>query len=153
MQQYVDEKIIEGFRIAISQQIEESIEFATKMANGTEGAQDEEETRQAAQDALVELLVPTLVEATAKGYDNSPLGAPDFDAISLIFQRLATRAKLCALCTAEQFPSVEIVTRKGTVSGKLYGLGDHDDQYCAHLNMAGEDLWIQVDSIQEVHAG
>lgn len=148
--EYVDDKIIEGFRVEVSQQLGECVEFATTMLKN-EGETDPNELRQAAQDALTELMVPGLVEAVATAYEHSPLGEPDFEAIATIFKRLAIRSKLRALTEQESFPVVTVLTRKGEFEGSLYGIEDHEGARSIHLHNAGEDMWVQVDSIQEIH--
>lgn len=151
----VDTNIIEGFRVEVTQQLAESVEFAIN-ALVNDGENDQEEHRQAAQEALVELLTP-MVEATHDAYRKSPLRWPDFEAVALIFKNLAIRAKLKALCARspdhpDMFPTVTVVTRKRTVSGVLCDMGPYEGTECIHLTVDDELEFIPVVSIQELHA-
>lgn len=147
----VDSKIIEGFRVEVTQQLSESVEFAvTTLIN--DGENDTEEHRQAAQEALVELLTP-MVGATLDAYRKSPLKYPDFEAVALMFKNLAIRAKLFALCAKtpddpDMFPTIRVETRKGTVEGILYDVVPYDGMESAHIG----DEFVPVVSIQELHA-
>lgn len=148
----VDAQIIEGFRVEVTAQLAESVEFAVN-ALVNEGENDLEEHRQAAQEALVELLTP-MVEATLDAYRKSPLKKPDFEAVALIFKNLAIRAKLKALCAKspddpDMFPVIKVETRKGVVEGILYDVIEHDGLESAHI---GDDGFVPVVSIQELHA-
>lgn len=143
--EYVDEKIVEGFGIEVAQQLSESVEFAVQ-GRLNDGEHDPDELRQVAQDALTELMVPSLIEATAKAYEHSALRQPDFAAIAVIFNRLAIRAKLKVLVDNAQ--PVRLLTRKGAHEGVISSLSYYDDQYSALMG----DEWLPVDSIQELHA-
>lgn len=147
--EYVDEKIIEGFGIEVAQQLSESVEFAVQ-GKLNDGERDPDELRQVAQDALTELMVPSLIEATAKAYEHSPLKEPDFDAIAMLFGRLAVRAKLKALPSSVR---IRVRTRSRMHEGALGSVRFHDEVLSVQLlSLDGEDEWIPVDSIQEVQA-
>jgi len=151
----VDTKIIDGFRLEVTQQLAESVEFAVN-ALVNNGENDPEEHRQAAQEALVELLTG-MPEATIDAYRRSPLKHPDLEAVAHVFKNLAIRAKLIALCGRspehpDMFPTVEVVTRKRTVTGVLCDMGPYEGTECIHLTVDGALEFIPVVSIQELHA-
>lgn len=141
----VDKSIIEGFRIEITQQLAESVEFAVQ-ALINDGERDPEELRQVAQDALMELMMP-IPEAVVDAYQKSPLHQADFEAIASIFKQLAIRAKLKALCASKTYPQIAVDTRKGAVIGALYDVLEHDGMESAHIG----DEFVPLISIEELH--
>jgi hypothetical protein len=150
---YVDPQVIKGFMSEVESQLAEVIEFSTQMRIN-EGEKEENELRQTAQDALFEIMTP-LLGATSNAYRKSPLGRPDFDAITTIFRRLAIRAELVAMCARSpehpnQFPTITIETRKGVFSGTLYDMLDHEGQFSVHMSAGDDEQWIPVDSILKV---
>lgn len=151
----VDSKIIDGFQLEIMQQLSESVEFAVQ-ALINDGEQDTEAHRQAAQEALTELLTG-IVEATHDAYRKSPLKFPDFEAVATIYKQIAIRAKLKALCArspehSDMFPTIVVETRKGIVEGALYDMVDHEGLESIHLGVEEGTTWVPVVSIQELHA-
>jgi hypothetical protein len=154
--EYLDEKIVDGFRVEMQQQLGEAIRFAVEYLRNRD-EHDELELRQAAQDALQELM-PSMVDATAEAYRRSTLKAPDFEAVTLLFKNLAIRAKLLELCARspdhpDQFPTVTLVTRKGEVTGTLYDMLKREGQEQIHLSAEDNgETWIPLVSVQDLRA-
>lgn len=151
----VDSKIIDGFIDEVTQQLSESVEFAvTTLVN--DGENSVEAQRQAAQEALTELLTGA-VEATHDAYRKSPLKYPDFEGVAQIYKQLAIRAKLKALCARspehpDMFPNIVVETRKGIVEGTLYDMLDNEGMESIHIGTEEGTVWVSVVSIQELHA-
>lgn len=116
MSNYVDAKNIESFTTQLTQGFTEAVEFAVQQRQNM-GESSEEEERQAAQDALMELTTD-VVEAMRQGYSKAGLWV-DHPAIAAVFDKLAVRARLMQhLVEGDQ---VQLVTRKGTFRGELVG--------------------------------
>ena len=148
----VDTKIVAGFRSEVTQQLAESVEFAVN-ALVNDGEHDRDEHRQAAQEALVELLTP-MVENTLDAYRRSPLKDPDYEAVALIYKNLAIRAALLALCARpasaeDELPVITAVTRKGPVRGVLSGVSEHEGMESA---LIGEQYVPVVSILDLQHA-
>lgn len=148
---YLDDKLVESFTLEVQQTLAQAIEFAVTYRQN-EGERDPEELRQAAQDALAEI-TPAFVPALEEAYRRSPLGAPDFEAVALLFKRLAIRAKLRAVVEDGEGGSVSVSTRKGEIHGAVINMGDHDGQVSVCIiNGTGEERWVALDSIQDLAA-
>lgn len=142
---YVDPKVIEGFCSEVTQQLADGVEFAVQFQRNN-GESDDDELRQAAQDALVQLMTP-MVEAVEDAYKRSSLKKVDDEAVALIFKRLAIRSKLFMLDTLDA-PEVVVLTRKGEVSGPLNGVGVYEKQESAHIG----DEFVPIIAILELNA-
>lgn len=147
---YLDQAIIDGFKAEAIAQMGDAIEFAVNATKSADKAADDE-LRQAAQDALIELMTP-IVGAMNEAYIRSY--KPDPEAVAHIFTRMATRARLMSLVRRDdqnsQFPTVRVHTRKGDVIGELYGVITRDGEEVAHLSNRPEDRFIPVVSIIDV---
>ena len=140
---YVDPELVQGFRIEVTQQLADAVEFAVNFQRAR-GEDAEDELRQAAQDALAELL-PGIVVAAEDAYRKSALGQPDYEAIAMLFKQLAIRTRLSAL---SEGATVGLDTRKGATTGPFYGVVPYDGNECVHVG----DEFVPVASIRELHA-
>ena len=135
---YLDQPLIEGFQAEVKAQMADAIEFAVNIARRDDDSLSEDELRQAAQDALVELTTP-LVESMNEAYERAFKSDPE--AVAYIFTRLATRAALMALCNRpdddlSSRPVVRVHTRKGDKMGRLYGVTIKDGEEVIELSEA-----------------
>jgi hypothetical protein len=139
---YLDKPIIDGFQAVVIAQMAVAIEFAVNTTtNDPEGAASDDELRQAAQDALVELMTP-LVDSMNTAYTRAYQSDPE--AVAYLFSRLATRARLKSLCVSPR--PVNMYTRKGTITGVLTGMGMEEGEEVAYIG----DLCVPVVSITEI---
>jgi hypothetical protein len=147
--EYVDPKIVKGFRSEVTQQLAESVDFAVQQLEHSGEVVEADAIRQTAQDALSELMTP-MVEATIDAYKKSEQFV-DFDAVAQLFNHLAIRARLMALCARDsshpdRFPTVLAKTRRGDVEGTLYDVLLKDNMETAHIG----DEYIPVVAILEI---
>jgi hypothetical protein len=138
--EYLDTSLVDGFKIVCQERLGEAIDFALAYQdNQDEG--DIDELRQAAQDALSEI-VPAFLEGITTAYQRSALKAVDYEAISTLFRQLAIRAKLDEHVSSET--PVTLITRKGSYSGVILSVREHEDQEQVELGAPkGESAWTQ----------
>jgi hypothetical protein len=147
--EFLEEQLVVGFKDDAVRHLAEAVEFAVQYRINR-GETDRDELRQSAQDSLMQIL-PSLLDATREAYRRSPLDEVDHGAIAVLFKRLAIRAKLMELDEAGSYGvSVTVRTRKGHVTGSIIGLGEHEGQYSVHLLVSGDDVYLPVDSIQDL---
>src|SRR3954453_16205679 len=126
--EYLDRRTITSFQSEVQSQLGEAIEFATAYQTNR-GESDPLELRQAAQDALSELM-PVIVDATVDAYART-LKEVDYEAVELLFRQLAIRARLHWLNqdgAKGDPPNVTVTTRKGVTEGRLRKLIKRDGQ-------------------------
>lgn len=163
--EYLEDSLVDGYKVEWTAQFGEAIQFAVHFRENR-GERDDNELRQAAQDALGEIM-PTVMDAMVEAYRRSPLKVPDFEAVSLLFKQLAIRAKLLELCGRspdhpDQFPTVKLVTRKRDYAGILYDMISKDGQEVVHLGVVAQeaedgsydrhDEFVPLVSVQELHS-
>lgn len=148
--EYLDTSLVDGFKIVCQERLGEAIDFALAYQdNQDEG--DIDELRQAAQDALSEI-VPAFLEGITTAYQRSALKAVDYEAISTLFRQLAIRAKLDEHVSSGV--PVTLSTRKGARSGVVIAVTEHEDQEQVKLQtdrMSGDGIeWVPFASVQSI---
>lgn len=143
MSDYIDPQVIEGFRVEVTSQLAEAVEFAINR-RVNDGEVDDEECRQAAQDALYELTLP-LVDAFRDAYKKSPLGVVDDAAIALLFQRHAIKAKLFELVDEPWI--LEIETRKESHTGRMRSIVEYEGEEAVVLETNSGSVTVPIVAI------
>lgn len=148
--EYLDSSLVDGFRTVCQERLGEAIDFAiTYQQNQGEGESDEQ--RQAAQDALSEI-IPAVLEGLTVAYKRSSLKNVDYEAITTLFRQLAIRAKLEEHISSKR--PITLVTRKGNRSGVVLSVRLHEDQEQIELQtdrMSGDGIeWVSFTSVQSM---
>lgn len=149
--EYLEPELLEGFRTRTREQLGEAINFAVSY-HTVRGDSDIDELRQAAQDALSEIL-PEIVSAIKDAYKRSEIGVVDYAAMEILFRQLAVRVKLDEHISSGK--PLALHTRKGTRTGIILSVREHEDQEQIELKMAdrlsaNNILWIPLTSVQGV---
>ena len=148
--EYLDPSLVDGFKVLCQEQLGEAIEFALQYQQN-QGEGESDELRQAAQDALSEI-VPAFLEGITVAYKRSSLKAVDYEAVSTLFRQLAIRAKLDEYISSG-IPAT-LSTRKGARSGVIVSVTEHEDQEQVKLQtdrMSGDGIeWVPFASVQSI---
>lgn len=145
---YLDEHVVDGFRIHVIETLAENIEFAINA--GDEGEKLIEDFFQIAQDVTEELL-SGFVNAVGTAYERS-IGQVDAAAIAVIFERLAVQAKINDVLDNVDRPKASVYTRHGEVVGTVRSRVEHEGQDCLWITRSdnGMEEFVPVKTIRSL---
>lgn len=152
---YLDEHVVEGFRITVIETLTENIAFAVQSDDVDDedlpGPEDED-FLQTAQDVTEELLAG-FIGAVGTAYKRS-IGQVDDAAIAVIFERLAVQAKINEVLANVDRPKASVYTRHGEVVGTVRSRVEHEGQDCLWITRAdnGMEEFIPVKTIRSILA-